>query len=47
VHDPIVRCAKKQFSNFLLFAIELAVLSVFWQKKGLGPSRVNMPYNIT
>jgi len=25
------------FQNFLLFAIEMVVLSVFWQKKGLGP----------
>jgi len=29
----------KKFQIFLLFAIEMAVLSVFWQqkKKGLGP----------
>jgi len=28
---------RKQFQIFLLFAIEMAVLSVFLQKKGLGP----------
>jgi len=27
---------KYNFQIFLLFAIELAVLSVFWQKKGFG-----------
>jgi len=28
---------KKKFQNFLLIALEMAVLSVFSQKKGLGP----------
>jgi hypothetical protein len=32
---------KNIFLIFLLFAIEMAVLSVFWQKKGLGPLGVN------
>jgi len=30
-------CKKSNFQNFLLFAVEMAVLSVFSQKKGLGP----------
>jgi len=30
----------------LLFAIEMAVLSVFWQKKGLGPFGVKKIYNV-
>jgi len=29
---------KNQFFKF--FATEMAVLSVFWQKKGLGPSGI-------
>jgi len=33
-------CKQNNFQNFLLFAIEMAVLSVFSQKKGLGPSGV-------
>jgi len=38
----MVRCAKKNnFQIFLLFAIEMAVLGVFLQKKGLGPLGVN------
>jgi len=32
---------KKKFQIFLLFAIEMAVLSGFSQKKGLGPLGVN------
>jgi len=28
---------KNNFQILLLFAIEMAVLSVFWQKEGLGP----------
>jgi len=36
----MVRSAKKN-SIFLLFAIEMAVLNVFWQKKGLDLLRVN------
>jgi len=41
----MVRCANKTIYNFqifLLFAIEMAVLSVFSQKKGLGPLGVNL-----
>jgi len=30
-------CKQNNFQIFLLFAIEMAVLSVFSQKKGLGP----------
>jgi len=30
-------CKKNNFQNFLLFAIEMAVLSVILAKKGLGP----------
>jgi len=30
-------CKTKKNKSFLLFAIEMAVLSVFLQKKGLGP----------
>jgi len=30
-------CKKNNFQIFLFFAIEMAVLSVFSQKKGLGP----------
>jgi len=30
-------CKKNNFQFFLLFAIKMAVLSVFRQKKGLGP----------
>jgi len=30
-------CQKNNFQIFLLIAIEMAVLSVFSQKKGLGP----------
>jgi len=38
VLDPTVRCSKNNnFQFFLLFAIEMAVLSVFLQKKDLGP----------
>jgi len=35
------------FQIFLLFAIEVAVLSVFWQKKkkGLGPLGINSIFN--
>jgi len=29
------------FQIFLLFAIEMAVLSTFWRNKGLGPLGVN------
>jgi len=32
---------KTNFQIFLLFAIKMAVLSVFLQKKGLGPLGVN------
>jgi len=35
-------CKKNNFQKFLLIAIEMAVLSVFSQKKGLGPLGVNM-----
>jgi len=28
---------KRKLQICLFFAIEMAVLSVFWQKKGLGP----------
>jgi len=35
-------CKQNNFQIFLLFAIEMAVLSVFLQKKGLGPSRVKV-----
>jgi len=35
-------CKKDNFQNILLFAIELAVLSDFLQKKGLGPLGVNL-----
>jgi len=38
----MVRCAKKNFQIFLLIAIELTVLSVFSQKKGLRPLGVKM-----
>jgi len=34
-------CKQNNFKIFLLFAIEMAVLSVFLQKKGLGPLGVN------
>jgi len=37
----MVECAKKKIQIFLLFAIEMAILSVFLQKKGLGPLGVN------
>jgi len=43
----MVRCAKKNnFQIFLLFDIEMAVLSVFSQKKGLGPLgvKIDFPY---
>jgi len=33
-------CKQNNFQSFLLFAIEMAVLSVFLQKKGLGPLEV-------
>jgi len=33
-------CKKNNFQLFLLFAIEMAVLSVFFAEKGLGPSGV-------
>jgi len=37
----MVKCVKKNnFQNFLLFVIEMAVLSVFSQRKGHGPLRV-------
>jgi len=29
-------CKKNKISNFLLFAVEMTVLSRFWQKNGLG-----------
>jgi len=32
----------KQFLSFLLFAIEMTVLSVFLQKKSLGPLGVKI-----
>jgi len=35
-------CKKNNFQIFLLFATEMAVLSVFSQKKGLGPLGVNL-----
>jgi len=35
-------CKKNNFQIILLFPIEMAVLSVFLQKKGLGPLGVNM-----
>jgi len=39
----MVRCAKKNnFQFFIFFAIEMAVLSAFWQKKGLGPLEVKL-----
>jgi len=34
-------CKRNNFQIFLLIAIEMAVLSVFSQKKGLGPLGVN------
>jgi len=34
-------CKQNNFQIFLLFAIEMAVLSVFSQKKGLDPLGVN------
>jgi len=34
-------CKQNNFQLFLLFAIEMAVLSVFSQKEGLGPLGVN------
>jgi len=34
-------CKKNNFQILLLIAIEMAVLSVFLQKKGLGPLGVN------
>jgi len=38
----MVRCIEKiVFKFFLLFAIEMAILSVFSQRKGLGPIGVN------
>jgi len=37
-------CKKNNFQNFLLTAIEMAVLSVFSQKKGLGPLGVKLGY---
>jgi len=36
---------KKKFQNFLLIAIEMAVLSVFSQKKGLGPLGINLIFH--
>jgi len=38
-------CKKKKFQTFLLFAIEMAVLSVILVKKGLGPLEVNQALN--
>jgi len=38
---------KKQLNFFLLFAIEVTVLSVFLQKKGLGRLGVNSLYQHT
>jgi len=35
-------CKQINFQIFLLFAIEMAVLSVFSQKKSLGPLGVNL-----
>jgi len=35
-------CKTNNFQIFLLFAIEMAVLSVFSQKKGLGPLGVKL-----
>jgi len=37
-------CKQNNFQIFLLFAIEMAVLSVFLQKKDLGPVGVKRPY---
>jgi len=43
----MVRCEKtNNLIFFLLFAIEMAVLSVFLEKKGLGPLGVNHTYFI-
>jgi len=33
----MIRCGKKNSIFFLLFAIEMAVLTVFLAKKSLGP----------
>jgi len=33
---------KKQLNVFLLFALEMAVFSVFWVENGLGPLGVNL-----
>jgi len=35
-------CKKNHFQIFLLFAIEMAVLRVFLQEKGLGPLGVKV-----
>jgi len=35
-------CKQNNFQIVLLFVIEMAVLSVFLQKKGLGPLGVNI-----
>jgi len=35
-------CKQNNFQIFLLFAIEMEVLSVFSQKKGLGPLGVKV-----
>jgi len=37
-------CKKNNFQNFLLIAIEMAVLNVFLQKKGLGPLGVKTTF---
>jgi len=37
-------CKQNNFQIVLLFAIEMAVLSVFLQKKGLGPLGVKCKY---
>jgi len=40
-------CKQNNFQIFLLFAIEMAVLSIFSQKKGLGPLGVNQSKHAT
>ena len=37
---------KIQKNYFFIFAIEMAVLSVFWQKKDLGPLRVKNSFSV-
>jgi len=42
----MVRCEKNNFQIFLLFAIEIATFSIFWQKKGLSLLEVNNPKEV-